>query len=246
LLLFIGALKDAGVRAITACVPYLAYARQDRHSEARDPVSTRYVAQLFEAVGVDRVMVLEVHDAAAFDNAFRCKTLRLDAAAVFVRHFAARSDGFDYAVATPDIGGAKRARYFLELLQASLGRTVNFAFMDKNRSHGAVSGSLFAGDVADRRVIIVDDLISSGTTVLRAVEACRRSGACRVDVAATHACFTADATRLFGPDMPDSVVVTDSVRLRDDLSVKRPESLIVLSAAPSFATAIRRLEQGCP
>lgn len=245
LLFLIGALKDAGAQLVTACLPYLAYARQDRHTEDRDPVTTRYIAQLFEAVGVDRVLALEVHNPAAFDNAFRCETVRIDATALFVRHFAADSDGHDYAVATPDIGGTKRARYFQELFQTAIGRTVNFALMDKKRSHGVVSGSLFAGDVAGRRVILVDDLISSGTTVMRTVEACRRSGAVRVDVAATHASFAAEARRLFDSGKPDSVVVTDSVSPSEGFSAHLGGSLTVLSAAPVFAEAIRRLEPGC-
>ena len=246
LLFLIGALKDAGAERVTACVPYLAYARQDRHTQSRDPVTSRYVAQVLEAVGVDRVLALEVHNPAAFDNAFRCATIRLDAAALFVRHFAADAAGHDYAVATPDIGGAKRARYFQEMLQAALGRAVNFAFMDKVRSHGTISGSLFAGDVAGRRVIILDDLISSGTTVLRAVQACRRSGAVRVDVAATHASFSAAAIQLFGADRPDSIVVTDSVELGREFSAYLTAGLTVLTVAPTFAAAIRGLEPGCP
>lgn len=245
LLFLIGALKDAGARLVTACLPYLAYARQDRHTEDRDPVTTRYIAQLFEAVGVDRVVALEVHNPAAFDNAFRCETVRLDATALFARHFAADSDGHDYTVATPDIGGAKRARYFQELFQTAIGRTVNFALMDKKRSPGLVSGTLFAGDVAGRRVILVDDLISSGTTIMRAVDACRRSGAVHVYVAATHASFAAGARRLFDSGMPDSVVLTDSVSLSDNFSARLSGSLTVLAAAPVFAEAIRRLEPGC-
>jgi ribose-phosphate pyrophosphokinase len=242
LLFFIGALKDAGAKRITACVPYLAYARQDRHTQSGDPVTTRYVARLFEAIEVDRIVVLDVHDPAAFDNAFRCETLRLDAAALFVRHFIAEPGDHEYAVATPDIGGEKRARYFQELLQTATGRAVGFAVMDKTRSHGAVGGTLFAGDVAGRRVIIVDDLISSGTTVMRAVGACRRAGAVRVDVAATHASFAAEARRLFEADRPDSVVVTDSVALREEFSSYLTHGLTVLSAAPCYAAAIRQLE----
>ena len=245
LLFFIGALKDAGARRVTACIPYLAYARQDRHTDARDPATTRYVAQLFEAVGVDRVLALDVHNPAAFDNAFRCETVRLDAAALFVRHFAVDSTSVDYTVTSPDIGGAKRARHFQELLQTAIGRPVNFAFMDKQRVHGVVSGSLFAGNVAGRRVIIFDDLISSGMTVMRAVEACRRSGAARIDVAATHASFAAEASRLFGVGQPDSVVVTDSVPLSADFSTYLGRSLTVLSVAASFAEMIRQLEQDC-
>lgn len=247
LLFFIGALKDAGARHVTACVPYLAYARQDRHTEARDPVTTRYVAQLFEATGVDRLLALEVHNLAAFDNAFRCEIVHLEAAAAFVRHFTANASDHEFAVASPDIGGAQRARHFQELLQASIGRSVNFALMDKKRSQGKVSGTLFAGDVAGRHVIIVDDLISSGATVLRAVSACRREGASRIDVAATHASFAAQAQRLFdnsSPDKPDSVIVTDSVSLAPGFAPSANGSLQIVSIAPAFAEAIRRLEQG--
>jgi ribose-phosphate pyrophosphokinase len=247
LLFFIGALKDAGARHVSACIPYLAYARQDRHTEACDPVTTRYVAQLFEAMHVDRVLALEVHNRAAFDNAFRCETVHLDAAAAFARHFAENSADHEYTVASPDIGGAKRARYFQELLQSSIGRPVNFALMDKKRTQGVVSGTLFAGDVAGRRVIILDDLISSGTTVLRAVGACRRAGATRVDIAATHASFAAEAQRLFdksNPDKPDSVIATDSVPLGEGFSAYLNRSLHIVSIAPAFAEAIRRLEQG--
>jgi ribose-phosphate pyrophosphokinase len=242
LLFFIGALKDAGAGCVTACVPYLAYARQDRHTETRDPVTTRYIAQLFEAVGVERVLALEVHNLAAFDNAFRCETVHLETAALFATHFAAVSAGHEYAVVSPDIGGVKRARHFQELLQSVTGRTVNFAIMDKKRSQGIVSGTLFAGDVAGRCVIVFDDLISSGTTMLRAVEACRRAGAIRIEVAAAHAAFAAEALRLFDSNKPDSMVVTDSVSLSTGFSAHLNESLTVLDAAPVFAEAIRRLE----
>ncbi len=251
MLFLVGALKDAGARRVTACAPYLAYARQDRRVEPGDPVTTRYVAQLFEAVGVERVICLDVHDPAAFENAFRCGTVHVDAGSGFVQHFAAKPSGIEYAVASPDIGGAKRARHFRGLLQTALGRPVDYALMDKTRSRAGVSGTLFAGDVAGRHVIILDDLISSGSTVLRAVGACRRAGAARVDVAATHASFAPEAHRLFDPgipavERPDSVVVTDSVPLAADFSVYTKASLTVLGIAPVLAEAIGSLEGGCP
>jgi ribose-phosphate pyrophosphokinase len=244
LLFLIGALKDAGASRVTACIPYLAYARQDRRTAAHDPVTTRYIARLFEAVDTDRLIALEVHNRAAFDNAFRCQTVHLEAAALFAHHFSTDSAGHDYAVATPDIGGTARARRVQELLQAALARPVNFAIVDKKRSHGRISGDLFAGDVAGRRVIIVDDLISSGATVLHAIDACRRAGAVRVDVAATHASFAPAAQRIFDSGKPDAVVVTDSVALGERFTGYLKESLIVLAVAPIFAEAIRRLAFG--
>jgi ribose-phosphate pyrophosphokinase len=240
LLFLINALKDGGARSVTACVPYLAYARQDRRVSPGDPLTARYVAQLFEAVKVDRVVAFDVHNLAAFENAFRCQTVHIEAAALFARHFAATAG--EYAVVSPDIGGVKRAHRVRELLEIAIGRTVTFALMDKVRSAGMVSGSLFAGDVAGRRVIVVDDLISSGTTVLRAIDACRRAGAARVDIAATHASFSAEAQRLFESNGPDSVVVTDSVALDARFARHAGASLTVLSAATLFADAIRALE----
>ena len=242
LLFFINALKDSGAGSVTACVPYLAYARQDRRVSPRDPLTARYVAQLFDAVRVDRVIALDVHNLAGFENAFRCPTVHLEAAALFAAHFAGSALGSDYAVVSPDIGGVKRAHHVRELLEASTGRSVGFALMDKIRSGGAIGGSLFAGEVAGRRVIIVDDLISSGTTVLRAIEACRRAGAAGIDVAATHASFSPEAHRLFGPEGPDSVVVTDSVRLDASFACSTEVALTVLHTGTLFADAIRLLE----
>jgi ribose-phosphate pyrophosphokinase len=251
MLFLIGALKDAGARGVTACASYLAYARQDRRIESFDPVTTRYVAQLFEAIGVERMIGLEVHDPAAFENAFRCETVHVDAASSFVEHFAEKPSHLQYAVASPDIGGAKRARQFQDLLQRALQRPVDYALMDKSRSRGRVSGTLVAGDVAGKHVIIIDDLISSGTTVLRAVGACRRAGASLVDVAATHASFAPEARRLFDPDVPaaerpDSVVVTDSVALGADFSSYSKDSLTVLGIAPILAAAIGSVEARGP
>jgi ribose-phosphate pyrophosphokinase len=205
-------------------------------------VTTRYVAQLFEASGVDRVMVLDVHDPAAFDNAFRCETVRLDATALFVGHLAARLAGAEVAVATPDIGGAKRARRFQGQLELVLGRPVGFAFVDKQRMHDAVTGSLFAGEVAGRRVIIFDDLISTGATVARAIATIRRAGATRIEVAATHAAFAPEALLLGGAAGPDGLIVTDSIPLATEFSARLHPTLSVLSAAACFADAIRLLE----
>ncbi len=247
LLFLIGTLKDAGAARVTACVPYLAYARQERRSQDRDPLSLRYVAQLFEAVGVDRVIALDVHDRAGFENAFRCETVHLEAAAAFAKHLAAADAGAEFTVFSPDIGGVKRARHFHEHLQAHSTHSVKIGLMDKIRTEGALTGTLFAGEVAGRHVIIIDDLICSGATILRAVEACRRAGAARIDVAASHASFAPEALRLFdrgghAPDQPDSVTVTDSVALGAGFSADPTGQLRVLSIAPVFAAAIRELD----
>ncbi len=248
LLFFVGALKDAGAARVTACVPYLPYARKDRRTKANDPISTRYVAALFEAVNTDRVAVLDVHNLGAFENAFRIPTIPLDTAGLFAQHFAAQTGSGDWVVASPDIGGVKRAGHLRELLAAQLQRNVGSAFMDKKRSAGVVSGETLVGDVAGARVLILDDLISSGTTMRRAVAACRKAGATQVHLAATHAVFQPQAQQLFvGEDrdsQPDSVVVSNSVALPEEFTGFVGQRLKVLDIAPLYATLISRLHSG--
>jgi ribose-phosphate pyrophosphokinase len=244
LLFFAGALKDAGARRISLCLPYLAYARKDQRTKARDPVTTRYIAQLTEAVGTDRVIILEAHNRAAIDNAFRIEALHLEATAIFVRHFGPLAEAGNCVVASPDIGGIKRARHFKECLEAAGGRTVDLAFMDKKRSESKLSGDTFVGEVRGKEVVFIDDMINSGGTVRRAAAACRAAGARRVHVAATHGVFDSQAHRLFESDGPDSILVTDSVPLDQSFSGYRSGSLRVVSVAPLFAEAIRRLELG--
>ena len=241
LLFFIGALKDAGARRVTACLPYLAYARKDRRTQAYDPVTTRYVAALFEAVGVDRIVVLDVHNEAACDNAFRCETLRIEAASTFSDHLALRDVTSRVVVASPDTGGVKRALRLREVLERQSGRSIDFAFMEKRRASGIVSGETFTGDVRDSNVLIFDDLIASGTTILRAAQAARRAGARRIDVIATHAAFLPAATQLFGEGGPDTVMVSDSIALPDLFRPFLSERLKVCSIAPLFARTIDEL-----
>jgi ribose-phosphate pyrophosphokinase len=123
LLFFIGALKDAGAARVTALAPYLCYSRKDRRTKPNDPVTTRYVAALFEAVGTDAVVTLDVHNPAAFENAFRRPTVALTAAPLFVDYAKVLGDA-RLCVVSPDTGGAKRADLFHEALAAALGRPV--------------------------------------------------------------------------------------------------------------------------
>jgi len=134
LLFFVATLKDAGAVRVTAVAPYLCYARKDRQTKSRDPVTTRYVAQLFEAVGTDHVITIEAHNLAALQNAFRCDTDHLDANMLFATHFQKVVSEEEVAVVSPDMGGVKRAELFRERLEAMLGRAVAKGFMDKQRS----------------------------------------------------------------------------------------------------------------
>src|SRR6516165_10518027 len=141
LLFFIGALKDAGAARVTAVVPYLCYARKDRRTKPNDPVTTRYVAGMFESVGTDAIVTLEVHNPVAFENAFHCRTVTLTGTPLFVDYVKQLAD--DLCVVSPDTGGAKRAELLRETLEATYGRRVTRAFADKHRSAGVVSGDLF-------------------------------------------------------------------------------------------------------
>ena len=205
LLFFIGALKDAGAARVTALAPYLCYARKDRRTKPNDPVTTRYVASLFEAVGTDAVVTLDVHNPAAFENAFRRPTLALTAVPLFVdyaKHLAEEK----LCVISPDLGGGKRADLLREALEAAVGRPVGKGFAEKRRSSGIVSGDLFVGEVDGATALIIDDLISTGGTLLRAARAARQAGAKRVLALVTHGLFMpgAEAVLMILPSIGSS------------------------------------------
>lgn len=239
------AIKDAGAARVTACLPYLAYARKDRRTKERDPVNSRYVAQLFEAMGVDHVVTMDVHNVAAFENAFRCSVDLLEAAPLLADDIARRRVDEPLVIVSPDFGGAKRAQRVQELLVGRTTVDVGLAVYEKRRSGGVVTGDLLAGDVRDRHACIVDDLIGAGTTVLRATQACRAAGARSVTAFATHGVFAPGAERLLGPDGPDRLVTTDTLLpTRLQMPAGSRCTLDVLPASSLFAEAVRRIEHG--
>lgn len=244
LLFFVGALRDAAAAHVTAIVPYLCYARKERKTKFRDPVTTRYIAALFEAVGVDRVVTLDVHNLAAYQNAFRCATEHLEARMLFVDYFTPLLRDEESIVLSPDEGGLKRADAFRRALSRALDRQIPTGFMEKRRSRGVISGETLFADVKGRTVLIIDDLISTGTTLLRAARAAREHGARRVYAAASHGLFIGQANQLLTDPALDKVVVTDSVPpFRLDPNMVQ-EKLVVLDAAGLFAEAIRRMHEG--
>ncbi|HEY0823637.1 MAG TPA: ribose-phosphate pyrophosphokinase [Ramlibacter sp.] len=244
LLFFVGVLKDAGAASVTAVLPYLAYARKDRRTQPRDPVTTRYVAALLEAVGTDRVLTLDVHNLAAYENAFRCPAEHLEATGLFAHHFAGIVGDAPVVVVSPDAGGIKRAEQFRLRLAAVLGRPVAAAFVEKHRSGEVVRGELVVGDIAGRCAIVFDDLIASGTTIARSVAACRGQGATAVYAAATHGLFNGAAAQVLADPALTGIVVTDTVPpFRLPAGAVRAK-LQVLPTAPLFAEAIRRIHAG--
>lgn len=244
LLFFLGACRDAGAARVTAVVPYLAYARKDRKTKARDPLTLRYVAQLLEAVGTDRVVTMDVHDLAAFQNAFRIGTEHLEARGLFARHFAGRLAAGDVVVVSPDVGGVKRAEAFRQALEARIGRPAAAAFMEKQRSGGVISGDRLVGDVRGRTAILLDDLVGSGTTLLRAARACREAGAAKVLAAATHGLFFGKAGDVVADPAFDGFTVTNTLppfRLDPALVARR---VTLLDGAGLFGEAVRRIHEG--
>lgn len=244
ILFFIGALKHAGARSVTAVTPYLPYARKDRRTKSRDPVSMRYVATLFEAMGTDALVTLDIHNLAAFENAFRdCRAENLTAARTLADSIIPMLGADPVAVVSPDAGGEKRAELFRVVLERQTGNPVGNALVEKHRSAGVVTGSLFAGDVDGRTAIIIDDMISSGGTIMRAVQMCRDNGASRVFAAATHGLFSEGANQLFEKGGPDRLFVTDSVTIPAGLV---SEQLRIVSVASLLADAIACLSTGAP
>ena len=238
---FLATLRDAGAGRITAVVPYLAYGRKDRRTKSRDPVTTRYVAELFESTGLDRLVAIDVHDLAAFQNAFRCRTEHLEAVGLFAAEIEARFRGRPLVVVSPDSGGVKRAEALRERLAAIAAAEVPLAFLEKKRSGGVISGEAVVGEVGGRVAVILDDLVSTGTTLARAALACRSRGAERVVAAVTHGLFTGDADRVLRDGSLDTLLVTDTVPPFRLPPATVRERLTILDTAPLFAEAIRRL-----
>jgi ribose-phosphate pyrophosphokinase len=241
LLMFIATLREHGAARVTAVVPYLAYARKDRMTKPFDPLSLRYVAQMFEAVGTAQMIVLEPHNIAAFQNAFRCPAIYIPAHLIFDGLAADMAGDSALAVASPDPGGVKRAQLWRESLEVRLKRPIGFAMVDKRRSAGIVSSeNLVAGEINDMTVLLLDDLIASGETMLRAAKALLASGAKRVVACAAHGLFTGLASDTLNTASIERIIVTDSVpafRVPSDAGMRG--KLRFASAAPLFAETIR-------
>jgi ribose-phosphate pyrophosphokinase len=245
LLFFLGAMRDADAARITAVIPYLAYARKDRKTQTRDPVTTRYVAQMIEAVGVDRVITLDVHNLAAYQNAFRIGCEHLEANRLFIDCLLPQlHDEPKIVVVSPDVGGIKRADRFRQALGRVLGREPGAAFVEKARARGVLSLGRLVGDTEGAAAVIVDDMIGSGSTIVHAARACRENGALRVYACASHGLFVGKASELLADEALDRIVVTDTVPpFRLDAAL-RESRLEVLSSAGLFAQAIRRMHDG--
>jgi ribose-phosphate pyrophosphokinase len=234
LLLMMDALKRASAARITAVLPYYGYARQDRKDRPRMPISARLVANLIQTSGADRVLALDLH-AAQIQGFFDVPVDHLFAAPVMIEYFDAIGRR-DMTVVSPDAGGVERARAFAKRLNSPL------AIIDKRRTDVNVAEVMhIIGDVEGCHCLIVDDLIDTAGTLVKAAEALLEKGAESVTACATHAVLSGDAVERIEASRILEVVVTNSIPLTDEAS--RCSRIKTLSVAPLLARAIQSIHE---
>ncbi|AYF98385.1 ribose-phosphate diphosphokinase [Protaetiibacter intestinalis] len=232
-LIMVDAAKRASAKRITVVAPFYPYARQDKKGRGREPISARLVADLFKAAGADRIMSVDLH-AAQIQGFFDGPVDHLFAMPVLLEHFRGL-DASTLTVVSPDMGRVRVADIWSDKLGAPL------AIIHKRRDPlvpNQVSVHEIVGDVEGRTCLIVDDLIDTGRTIVKAAEALKAHGATNVIVGATHAVFSDPATEILQSDFIDQVVVTDTLPLAPE---KRWDRLTVLPIAPLIARAIHEV-----
>ncbi len=232
LLIITDALRRASARRITAVIPYFGYARQDRKAGSRSPISAKLVANLITHAGVDRVMTLDLH-AAQIQGFFDIPTDNLFASPVMVRDIRERFDLTNLMVVSPDVGGVVRARGLAKRINTPL------AIIDKRRPRANVSEVLnVVGDVEGRDCILADDMIDTGSSVVKAADLLYEAGASDVIIAATHGIFSEPAADRLKNSRVREVIITNTLPLRPE---QRFDKLTVLSIAPMIARAIKEV-----
>jgi ribose-phosphate pyrophosphokinase len=234
LLLMMDALKRASAERITAVLPYYGYARQDRKDRPRMPISARLVASLIERAGADRILAVDLH-AAQIQGFFDVPVDHLFAAPVMVDYFD-ELRGEDLTVVSPDAGGVERARNFAKRLESPL------AIIDKRRSDVNVAEVMhIIGDVAGQHCLIVDDLIDTAGTLVKAGEALLAQGAKSVRACATHAVLSGPAVERIEESEIKEVIITNSIPLREEAD--NCSRIKQLSVAPLLAKAIQSIHE---
>jgi ribose-phosphate pyrophosphokinase len=237
-LIMIDALKRASAKRITVVAPFYPYARQDKKGRGREPISARLMADLFKTAGADRIMSVDLH-AAQIQGFFDGPVDHLFAMPVLLEHFRAQLDPTTLTVVSPDMGRVRVADIWSEKLGAPL------AIIHKRRDpkvHNQVTVHEIVGEVSGRVCLLVDDMIDTGRTIVKAAEALVAAGATGVVVAATHAVFSDPACEILQSEFISAVVVTDTLPVPED---KRFEKLTILPIAPLLASAIHEVfEEG--
>ena len=233
-LIMVDALKRASAKRITVVSPFYPYARQDKKGRGREPISARLIADLYKAAGADRIMSVDLH-AAQIQGFFDGPVDHLFAMPVLLEHFRKQLDPSTLTVVSPDMGRVRVADIWSQKLGAPL------AIIHKRRDPlvpNQVTVHDIVGDVDGRVCLIVDDMIDTGGTIVKAAEALKRAGALKVVVAATHAIFSDPAPTILQSDFIDSVVVTDTLPIPEH---KRFPTLTILPIAPLLARAIHEV-----
>jgi ribose-phosphate pyrophosphokinase len=235
LLVCLDALKRASARRITAVVPYYGYARQDRKSGPRTPISAKLVANLITTAGADRVVTLDLH-AGQIQGFFDIPVDNLFAVPVFSEDIKERHDGSDLIFVSPDVGGVLRARALARRLDAGL------AIIDKRRQRAGVSEVMnIIGDVADCRCVIVDDIVDSAGTLCNAADALMEAGAKSVSAYVTHGVLSGGAVARVTGSSLETLVTTDSILATEAVRVAR--NIRRISIAPLMAESMLRISE---
>ena len=235
LLIMIDSCKRASAGRITAVIPYFGYARQDRKSKARDPISAKLVADLITAAGADRVLTMDLH-AAQIQGFFNIPVDMMLGASVLIPYIAGKFGvgADDLIVVSPDLGSVARARKFTEKLDLKL------AIIDKRRPKANVSEVMnIIGDVRGKKCILVDDLIDTAGTLCHAAEALvEKGGATEVYACATHGVLSGPAVERISNSPIREMALLDTIPLPQE---KKIDKINVLSTAPIFTEAIARI-----
>jgi ribose-phosphate pyrophosphokinase len=231
LLIMMDALKRASAASITAVVPYYAYARQDRKTAPRVPISAKLVANLLTTAGANRLLTMDLHTG-QIQGFFNIPVDHLYSAPVTLDYIKNTFTG-DLVMVSPDAGGVERARAFAKRLNASL------AIIDKRREATAIKAMTLVGNVWGKEAIILDDMVTTGATVVMAAELLMRHGARAVHACVTHPVMSRNAVSYLQTSLLQSLVVTDTIPLSAEAAAL--DKIRVLSVAPLLGEAIRRI-----
>ncbi|MFQ3623452.1 MAG: ribose-phosphate pyrophosphokinase [Acetobacteraceae bacterium] len=235
LLITLDALKRGSARRATAVIPYFGYARQDRKSGPRTPISAKLVANLITEAGADRVLTLDLH-AGQIQGFFDIPVDNLFAAPMFASDIKARYAGKDLMVVSPDVGGVVRARQIATRLNCDL------AIIDKRRERAGVSEVMnVIGEVEGRHCILVDDIVDSAGTLCNAAEALMKNGATAVSAYVTHGVFSGGAVARVASSPIEMMTTTDSILATE--AVRVSHNIRQITIAPLLAEAIRRISE---
>jgi ribose-phosphate pyrophosphokinase len=233
LLITLDALRRASARRITAVIPYFGYARQDRKSSPRSPISAKLVANLITVAGAQRVLTMDLH-AAQIQGFFDIPVDNLFAAPLFARDIKETYDSRDIMIVSPDVGGVLRARTIATRLNSDL------AIIDKRRERAGVSEVMnVIGDVSGRHCILVDDIVDSGGTLCNAAAALIHEGASAVSVYVTHGVLSGGAVARIASSPIEMMTITDSILATE--AVRLAANVRQNTIAPLLAEAIRRI-----